>query len=132
MLTSYAPGRQLLLYGRNGTFDPKVADLDFQTQDTVSIGEFTSNLGSTATNFTGPVVVITGEQDAAFCYVNATIGGACGQGDDSLPAQSREFFPNASSFSYSIPENIGHDINLHYRAHIAYAYTHDWLESNGF
>jgi pimeloyl-ACP methyl ester carboxylesterase len=136
VVTSYAPSRELVLYGHNGTFDPKVSELDFQTQDTVSIGELITGssppLGPLATNFMGPVAVITGEQDAVYCYVNATIGGYCGQGDDSLPSQAREFFPNASSFSYFIPGNMGHDINLHYRAHIAYAYAHDWLEFHGF
>jgi hypothetical protein len=131
-VTSYSPGRLVAFYGRNGTFDPQIADIDFNTQDTVAVGELLTADTTVATNFTGPVAVITGEQDACFCYVNTTVLGACGQGDTSLPAGVQDLFPNASNFSYFIPEDVEHDVNLHYRAPIAYAYAHNWLEFNEF
>ncbi|KAJ5197427.1 ctr copper transporter family protein [Penicillium cf. viridicatum] len=91
-----------------------IADLDFSTQDTVAIGELATASATVAVNYTGPVVVITGEQDAVGCFVNPIVRGHCGRGDASKPAQVRYLFPSASTFSFFVPEGVGHDINFHY------------------
>ncbi|RFU23978.1 hypothetical protein B7463_g12360, partial [Scytalidium lignicola] len=132
LVTSLESGRELAFFGRNDTFDPKVANIDFQIQDVVGIGELVTANSFEAPDFTGPVAVITGRQDAAFCFVNNTVLGDCGQGANSLPAQVSSFFPNASNFSYFVPENIGHCINLHLKAREAFAFAHSWLQSVGF
>ncbi|KAE8388134.1 hypothetical protein BDV23DRAFT_185625 [Aspergillus alliaceus] len=92
-------GRQRVLYGRNGTYDPRIADLDFSTQDTVAIGELATSSATVAVDYTGPVAVITGEDDAVACFVDSTVWGHCGQGDASKQAQVRYQFPNTSAFS---------------------------------
>ncbi|KAJ5197685.1 hypothetical protein N7449_008164 [Penicillium cf. viridicatum] len=136
LVTSSLPGRQKAFYGRNGTFDPQVSTLDFDIQQTVSVGEMaTASLAKVATNYSGPVTVITGDQDATFCFVNETSdgsgpGGECGQGKTSGPARVSSLFPAATSFSVTVLDNIGHCINLHYEAIVAYAVAHDWMDEH--
>lgn len=136
LVTSSRPGRQKAFYGRNGTFDPQVSALDFDIQQTVSVGELaTVSRLMVASNYSGPVTVITGDQDAAFCYVDETSdgsgpGGECGQGKTSRPARVSSLFPAASSFSATVLDNIGHCINLHYRAVLAYTVAHDWMDEH--
>jgi pimeloyl-ACP methyl ester carboxylesterase len=136
VVTSSMPGRQMAFYGRNGTFDPQVSALDFDTQQTVSIGEMaTANMEKVASNYTGPVTVITGNQDATFCYVDETSdgsgpGGECGRGKTSAPAHVSSLFPAATNFSVTVLDNIGHCINLHYEATVAYEVAHDWMDEH--
>lgn len=132
IVTAKNEGRQVLLYGRDGTYDPSIANFDYDVQNTVAIGELGTETAPIASNYTRPVTIVTGEQDAVFCFRNATTLGHCGHGEASMPAQARSLFPNASSFDYFIPEHIGHDVNLHYRAPEAYAYVHAWLASHAF
>ncbi|KXG50215.1 uncharacterized protein PGRI_061820 [Penicillium griseofulvum] len=136
LVTSSLSGRQKAFYGRNGTFDPQVSSLDFDIQQTVSVGEMaTASLAKVATNYSGPVTVITGDQDATFCFVNETSdgsgpGGECGQGKTSGPARVSSLFPAAANFSVTVLDNIGHCINLHYKAIVAYAVAHDWMDEH--
>lgn len=136
LVTSSMSARQKAFYGRNGTFDPKVSALDFSVQQTVSVGEMaTVRQLKVASNYSGPVTVIIGEQDAAFCYVNETSdglgpGGECGQGKTSPPALVSALFPAASTFSATVLDDMGHCINLHYRAALAYTVAHDWMDEH--
>lgn len=136
LVTSSLPGRQWAFYGRNGTFDPQVSALDFSIQQTVSVGEMaTIGRVTVAFNYSGPVTVITGNQDAAFCYVDETSdgsgpGGECGHGNSSPLAQVSSLLPAARSFSATVLDNIGHCINLHYEAIVAYAVAHDWMDEH--
>lgn len=109
--------------------------LDFDIQQTFSVGEVATNLAKVASNYSGPVTVITGDQDATFCYVNETSdglgpGGECGQGKTSGPARVSSLFPAATSFSVTVLDNIGHCINLHYEAIVAYEVAHDWMDEH--
>ncbi|RDH27528.1 Alpha/beta hydrolase family-domain-containing protein [Aspergillus welwitschiae] len=134
LVTSSFPAREKAFYGRNGTFDPQVSALDFDVQQTVSVGELaTFSRIKVVSNYSGPVTVITGNQDAAFCYVDETSdgsgpGGECGQGKASRPANVSSLFPAASSFSATVLDNIEHCINLHYEAVTAYTVAHDWID----
>ncbi|KAL4767088.1 Alpha/Beta hydrolase protein [Aspergillus nidulans var. acristatus] len=136
LVTSSLFGRQKAFYGRNGTFDPQVSALDFGIQQTVSVGEMaTASLAKIATNYSGPVTVITGNHDAIFCFVNVTSdgsgpGGECGKGKTSAPARVSSLFPAATSFSVTVLDNIGHCINLHYEAIVAYAVANDWMDEH--
>lgn len=131
LVTSSKTGRAQALYGLAGTYDTSVLDVDWAQMTTFTVGEMLTTSPVVASNFTRPVLVVTGEQDTVFCFDNSTERGACGQGPTTLPARSTELFPRASKFSYFIPANLGHDVNLHYRAAVVFEHTHDWLQSIG-
>ncbi|KAH8895236.1 alpha/beta-hydrolase, partial [Thozetella sp. PMI_491] len=130
LATSSVSARLAAMYGQPGTYDPRFVARDLATQDTVTIGEIATTYQTPSERYQGPVAVITGGEDAIFCYDNSTKRGDCGSGETSIPAETRADFPNASNFSYFIADT-GHDINLHYRAPGAFAYAHAWLEENG-
>ncbi|KUL82312.1 hypothetical protein ZTR_09725 [Talaromyces verruculosus] len=137
LVTSSFLGRQAAFYGRNGTFDPQISHYDFELQQTVSIGELASFRVAVAHDYSGPVTIITGEQDAAFCFVPQTTdgsgpGGDCGVGPNSPPAKVSALFPAASNFTYSVLPGIGHCINLQYGASVVYTVAHDWMYKQGF
>ncbi|EPE09769.1 alpha beta-hydrolase [Ophiostoma piceae UAMH 11346] len=132
VVTSSEDGRAEFMYGAIGTYDPAIIKLDYNQQGVAALGELATITSSVASNYTGPVAVVTGQQDVAFCYANATVLGDCGQGNTSLPAQVQSLFPNASTFDYYIPTEAGHDLNYHYDAHATFTYVHDWLRSNLF
>ncbi|KAH7165194.1 Alpha/Beta hydrolase protein, partial [Dactylonectria macrodidyma] len=127
LVTSSKSGRGQALYGVAGTYDKSVLDVDWAQMTTFTVGELLTMSPVVARKFTRPVLVVTGEQDTVFCFDNSTGGGACGQGPTTLPARATELFPRASNFSYFIPANLGHDVNLHYRAAVVFEHTHDWL-----
>ncbi|EFX01970.1 ctr copper transporter family protein [Grosmannia clavigera kw1407] len=132
IVTSSEEGRRNFMYGTNDTYDLAITGRDYNQQGVTAIAELATITFPVASNFTGAVTVVTGQQDVAFCYGNSTILGDCGQGDSSLPAQAQTLFPNASSFAYYVPEQMGHDLNLHYKARDVFKYVHDWLAKTAF
>ncbi|GFF56978.1 hypothetical protein IFM46972_10654 [Aspergillus udagawae] len=60
LVSSSPAGRRASFFGSNGTFDPEIARMDFEMQDTVAAGEFL--IGNTAppVNYAGPVAVMSG------------------------------------------------------------------------
>jgi pimeloyl-ACP methyl ester carboxylesterase len=129
-------GREALFYSVPGRdFDPQIFEVDYQTQGTLSLGETITALISVdeAPNYTGNVFVMTGQQDIIFCGLGTPLlgPGNCGQGESSLPAQTRSLYPNVSVYGFHIPSNTGHDINNHYSAQKSFEAAHDWLASIG-
>ncbi|KAJ5216966.1 hypothetical protein N7468_009974 [Penicillium chermesinum] len=113
-----------------GSFDPKLLALTFQTSQPVTIGELLT-IGSAAplqSNFTGPVLVITGENDIPFC------GGDCfatGGAATSIPAASKIAFSAAKAFSAIVPPKTGHGLNWHYTAASTYKQITNFLGQHG-
>ncbi|KAL2800615.1 Alpha/Beta hydrolase protein [Aspergillus keveii] len=77
-----------------------------------------------APNFTGPVLMLSGQSDLPFC------GGDC-TGVLEGPASVSPFvFPSAQPFVSYIQPNTGHALNLHYNASAAYEVIHGFLKEH--
>ncbi|KAL5324233.1 hypothetical protein ACEPPN_008777 [Leptodophora sp. 'Broadleaf-Isolate-01'] len=74
-----------------------------------------------APKFTKPLMVITGEFDAAFCDGNCT----------GVLAPPDSYFPNATDFQAIVHPAVGHGINFSYNATGAYAVMLDYLKKHG-
>ncbi|KAK5993537.1 hypothetical protein PT974_06971 [Cladobotryum mycophilum] len=130
-------GRGDLFYSIPGVeYDPAIYELDWSRQDALALGDGVSAFFSVdvAAGFKGPVLVVVGRQDNCVCSLALPIisHGDCGQGPTSLPAQVGELYPSASSFSYSILPNTGHDLNAHYSINQTLSDVHSFLGNKGF
>lgn len=122
------------VYSFAGDFDPNFLSYDVSLPHNLAVGEI-AGIGSTEpSNFTGPVMVITGRYDQIVCGAgNITIEAAdCGVGSTSHPDQERLLFPKASSFESYIPDHTGHNLNTHYSAPESFGAAHAWLTKVGF
>ncbi|KAK2810702.1 hypothetical protein FQN50_002745 [Emmonsiellopsis sp. PD_5] len=114
-------------YGPDGTFDPAIEQYNWDNRDAVGLGELVSILaGTTETTYAGPVHIIDGELDAAFCTSN----GKCAPGRNTAPGNTAPLFPNAKKFTYDLIPNTGHCLNLHLNAHETFTAAHDFLHEN--
>lgn len=116
-----------------GGYNKSFVKYDFEHEGTGSIGELATLLYGVgpADQYKGDVFVLTGENDAIVCNVIPGMPD-CGQGDNSLPAKSRNFFPNAKSFGYHIPKVTGHFANWHYSAPLSFQIVHAHLAKIGY
>ncbi|KAJ5579870.1 uncharacterized protein N7459_005855 [Penicillium hispanicum] len=109
-------------------FDPKVLAMAEQTKQPVTVGELlTVSSAPAKTDFTGPVLLISGTNDLPFC------GGDClatGGTAASIPAQAKVAFPSAKAWSVYIQPNTGHGLNLHYNATAGYKQIADFLQAH--
>lgn len=110
-------------------FDIGIAVFAEMTKQPVTLGEiFTLANGAPKTSpFTGPALVLTGENDNIYCGGNCTATGGVGA---SIPAAVASAFPNASAFEAYIQPNTGHGINLHYNSTAAFGVIQDWFISH--
>ncbi|MCJ1253711.1 hypothetical protein MMC24_001523 [Lignoscripta atroalba] len=89
-----------------GAYDPEVAEWDWNTKATNSIGEamsFSFHLVD-APDYTGPVFLGLGNNDATFCAKR------CG----SQPYALYDKFPSASAWDINVYPDTGHSILYHY------------------
>ncbi|ORY04681.1 Alpha/Beta hydrolase protein [Clohesyomyces aquaticus] len=112
-----------------GYYDLSLGLYAESTKQPVTAGELLT-IGSSPSSspFTGPVLVVTGQQDAAFC------GGDCyanTKGAASIPAAAAAAFPKTSKFEAYIQPNTAHGINFHYNATGAYNVIQSWLGVHG-
>jgi pimeloyl-ACP methyl ester carboxylesterase len=137
-----APGYQAVspasvrdvLYSLNGQFEPKLVAFDQTVPKVFAMGQIATPSGSTKSNFTGPVLVLTGREDQIVCG-NANITSQipdCGVGSTSYPAQMHQLFPRASRVDTYITDKTGHNINLHYSAPESFGAAHEWMQNMGF
>ena len=129
LVTSSQPGRRGYLWGRDGSFDPAIFQMDFNDEDPVGLGELLSIEGGLkeAPSSTAPVFIVTGDADDVFC-----LAATCGDGASSPQAQACSLYPKASVCDYSIPVGTGHMISLHYSAQDSFQKYHSFLAANGF
>ena len=119
-------GRSVAFY-YNGTYDPTIPVLDFETEGTVAVGEPFGTTLNPVPEYTGPVLLVSGDHDAVVC--GNTTGGSCLPAANSTVAKTRSFFPNATSFEYFLANQSGHSINFHYTAPQTFKAIHDWIDS---
>lgn len=127
------------LFYAPGKFDPALADVDFATRGTISIGEAASVvIGSIQTNYTGPVMVITGQHDSIYCSALTIdleellgITPLCDMSANGIVRQALTLYEKASDFQVVFP-NAGHCWHLHNNASHTFGIAHAWLASRGF
>jgi pimeloyl-ACP methyl ester carboxylesterase len=105
-----------------GNYDPSVPSVDFQRQDTVTVGELlTTGFGFIpATGFTRPTLVLAGEKDALFCAVTGT---PC----DQVLSSTTSMYPDVKHYEYYVVPNTGHDFGLHLSAPDSAKRVHQFL-----
>ncbi|KAH9818210.1 alpha beta-hydrolase [Teratosphaeria destructans] len=113
-------------------FDSQVAHLFYTREDVVSLGQFVStylNIGASP-QYTGRVLVITGEQDQAFCGLGSSAidpNPHCG----TLLASTGSLYPNADYNYQSVPRT-GHSSLLHLTAQTTLKVSHQFLAGRKF
>ncbi|KAF2764662.1 hypothetical protein EJ03DRAFT_281615 [Teratosphaeria nubilosa] len=113
-------------------FDSEVAQLFYAREDVVSLGQFVSTyVGIVASpQYTGRVLVITGEQDEAFCGPGSSAlepNPRCG----TLLASTGSLFTNADYNYHSVPRT-GHSSLLHLTAQTTLKAAHQFLAGSKF
>ncbi|KXS96420.1 hypothetical protein AC578_3003 [Pseudocercospora eumusae] len=113
-------------------FEPENAHLFFTRKDVVSTGQFVSTYVDIveAPMYRGRVLVLTGEQDQAFCGPGSSAINpqpSCG----GLLAETGSLFPNAKYSWKSIPRS-GHALILHKSARKTLQVAHDFLAGKSF
>ncbi|RMZ72293.1 catalytic [Pyrenophora seminiperda CCB06] len=114
-----------------GYYDIGLALEAERTKQPLTIGEMLTMTNTPhSSSFTGPVLVLTGENDVGFC------GGNCSTAVENtsfsnLPAAVKTVFPSASVFESYIQPNTGHGINFHYNASASYWIVQNFLARNG-
>ena len=129
LVTSSKPGRRGYLWGKPGSYDEGIFQLDFNNEDVVGLGELLSIAGGLkeAPVSTAPVYIVTGDSDDVFCLL-----ATCGTGPSSPQAQACALFPKAAACDYFIPVGTGHMISLHYSAQQSFQKYHAFLAAHGF
>ncbi|KAI5357649.1 putative alpha/beta hydrolase-1 [Septoria linicola] len=113
-------------------FEPEMAQLFFERKDVVSSGQFVSAYVDIipAPAYRGRVLVLTGEQDQAFCGLGSSATqpeASCGN----LLAETGELFPKAEYNWQSIPR-AGHALILHKSAQQTLQVAHEFLSGKYF
>ncbi|KAF7861441.1 hypothetical protein EAF04_008006 [Stromatinia cepivora] len=113
-------------------YDPAIAEYTEQHKEPFTTGEILT-MGaqpSSAPEFTGPVLVLTGNEDEIFC------GGNCSEMSTgsklNIPAQAATVFPNARVFRAYIQPRCGHAVNVHFNSSGAYRVMNGFLRGEGF
>lgn len=129
LVTSSDFGRRTYLWGKAGSYDEEIFELDYNDEDVVGLGELLSiDAGlKEAPASTAPVYIITGDSDDVFC-----LNAKCGDGPSSPQAQACALFPKAATCEYFIPVGTGHQISLHFSAQTSFQKYHAFLASVGF
>jgi pimeloyl-ACP methyl ester carboxylesterase len=114
-----------------GNYDVGLALQGEKTKQPVTTGEIlTIGNSPSSSPFTGPVLVITGENDVPFCGGNC-YGQLMGTNYSNIPEGVAVTFPSASTVVSHIQPNTGHGLNFHYNATAGYQVIQDFLASNG-
>nr|POE67018.1 hypothetical protein CFP56_76219 [Quercus suber] len=115
-------------------FDPKLASLFFQRRDVVSLGDtltqYLPNNAPEAPNFTGRALVLTGENDQAFCGLGSSLlspNTQCG----TLLKDTGSLFP-AADYNYQSIPRTGHAIILHKSAQTTFRVAHQFIAGASF
>jgi pimeloyl-ACP methyl ester carboxylesterase len=127
-------GLKDVLYPLDGDFDPDLLAFDEQSSHTFSVGELASPKQNVTSNFTGPVFILTGRNDAIVCDAqgnNTAHVADCGVGKSSPLGQTAPAYPQ-SRFGEYVPARTGHNLLFGYSAPEVFGAAHAFLELNGF
>lgn len=114
---------------RSPNFEDSILAQSFATVQTTTLGEqfSMSTVGAAAPNFTGPVLIVDGENDLFFC------DGDCRYPSDIPTGSLHSMFPKASNLSSTfILPSSGHGVNLAANAPLAFDHIRDFIGALGF
>jgi len=121
-----------------GQYSQSLETVDFNTRGTITLGEAASTMiGSLQTEYTGPVLVITGQHDSIYCSeytidLQIVLGTpTCVMGPNGIVGKSQTLYPLAKDFQIVWP-NAGHCWQLHDNATYTFGIAHNWLSDQGF
>jgi pimeloyl-ACP methyl ester carboxylesterase len=128
-----------------GEYDPNFASYDWSNRGTISAGEAATILltGNTATGYTCPVLVATGEYDAVVCNdLGVNLAPIMSPNCFNIPLGNilnlqnylegvAQYYPDADFEWYAVPK-AGHDWQFHYSGYDAFGVMHEWMASKGF
>lgn len=124
-----------VVYSLPGDYDPELLAFDISQPHLFAVGEFATFKANTTSDFEGPVMYLTGRNDAIVCDKTANITASfpdCGVGKTSNPGYSRARFPKSNPFDVYVAQKTGHNLNLHYGAGESFGAAHEFLDSAGF
>ena len=125
--------------------DKNFANYDFSIRGTMTVGELASLLatGNTATGYTKPVLVASGEYDYLLCNelgfnLEPTVSPSCYDvplvnflnGQNYLQCVA-DYYPDTNLDWYAVPD-AGHCWQFHYSAYKAFGLMHEWMANKGF
>ncbi|KAK2616475.1 hypothetical protein QQS21_000517 [Conoideocrella luteorostrata] len=114
-----------------GDFDPKLLEVVTEAGQPAAIGELlTVASGPTTSNFTGPVMIITGDRDIPFCGGNCMNTMAIKDVSANLIEHSKGSFKQASAFQATVIPEAGHGLNFGFSAGNAYKAITDFVKAN--
>lgn len=121
-------------YGLPGQFDPRMLAWDQASPHIFAIGEIVGNTPTVASNFTGPVMAVVGQEDQIACGNGKILSQVphCGVGPGSSADGMYTLFPKASNFGSFSPARTSHFIGNEYSASEVFGAVHAWLASVGF
>lgn len=113
-------------------YDPAIAEYTEQHKEPFTTGELLTMAGqpSSAPEFRGPVLILTGNEDEIFCGGNCSQTGA--NSAPNIPAQAAVVFPKARAFVPYIQPRCGHAVNVHFNSSGAYRVMNEFLRDQGF
>jgi pimeloyl-ACP methyl ester carboxylesterase len=132
-LTTKPGQRPISFYSSSA--DPSVVAYDEAHKDLVALTGFLTFLGDRAaaagSNLTNqinvPVLLVTGQQDAIFCFNPANFD--C-TNTAAAKAHEAPYYSSASSFDVVMVANTGHDLTLHPSANTSFTAINDWIKAN--
>ncbi|KAK3715230.1 hypothetical protein LTR37_007197 [Vermiconidia calcicola] len=98
-------------------FDPDVLAAAERNKMPAAIGEILILEPTDSPAWTGPVLLISADQDHVLC------GGKC----HGILSQAKQLFPNAETY---VQPNMGHFMNLHFNATAFYGVVNDFVGGN--
>ena len=108
---------------------PPVFEVIVRNRQTIAIGDLLTldTIAAPAPGYTGPVDVVLGGNDMAFCR------GDCTTPTDQSAAVQPILYPNAGAgSSHFLVPGAGHLINAHFGARAAWDHQLNFLKANGF
>ncbi|KAJ8067352.1 hypothetical protein OCU04_004705 [Sclerotinia nivalis] len=112
-------------------YNPAIAEYTEHNKEPFTTGEILTMAAqpSSAPNFTGPVLILTGNEDQIFCGGNCSETGASAALN--IPAQAAVIFPKARTFTAYIQPRCGHAVNVHFNSSGAYRVMNGFLREQG-
>ena len=125
------PGRRAPLF-YSASADPAVVAYDEAHKDVMTASQASEAIASLvvpaglniSNQITVPVLLVDGQEDAAFCNVDVSCAS-----DAVLQSEEAPYFTGAASFTARTIPNTGHDLPLHPSAAVSFAVINDWLEA---
>ncbi|KAF7898590.1 hypothetical protein EAF00_005036 [Botryotinia globosa] len=108
-------------------YDPEIAEYTEKHKEPFTVGELLTLAAqpASAPEFEGPVLVLTGNEDAIFC------GGDCMAGGGNKLEMVGGAFPRSSKFRARVLSGCGHAVNVHFVAGEAYRVMNEFLGEEG-